>query len=410
VDFRHSFGNILATPMSQKKRRYIRENWPKVKKVLIRNQPRFQVDGRPHRERAFFRNESDALVQADVWARERENQGIEALEFPTTLRVQATEAAKLLEPFGKTLMDATRHYVAFLNEQAAKKSALSVQACLDSWIASKRTEAGQKVLATRTIQELENRAQLFSAAFGQETITQVDGAAVETFLNSLQVGQRTRLNIRTKLGQFFNFCRRRKWIGSNPTESIKVRVPSKDVTILSPEEAKRLLDAAEASELASSIVPYVTISLFAGLRPGEVEQLRWEFINFETAEIEVRGNTSKGRETRFVHIEDTLLYWLQPYRTPAGALIPRHFRHQWEEVRIAAGYAIRGNKGKPWPEDVLRHSYGSYWLAKHGDRARLAELMGNSIEVIKKHYRRAIPKRESEIFWALRSKEDSLSP
>jgi len=28
------------------------------------------------------------------------------------------------------------------------------------------------------------------------------------------------------------------------------------------------------------------------------------------------------------------------------------------------------------PRDVLRHSYGSYWLVKHKNRAQLAENMG----------------------------------
>lgn len=394
--------------MLPKKRRYIREEWPRIRKVLLRGQTRFQVDGRPHKERVFFRTESDALVQADVWARERTNQGIEALEFPTTLRIQATEAARLLEPFGKTLLDAAEHYVAFLKEQLSKSTALSVQACLDEWLAAKRTEAGQNVIADRTIQELESRAKLFATAFGTELISRIDEAAVETFLNSLPVAQRTRLNIRTKLGQFFNYCRRRKWMDTNPAESVKVRVPSKDVVILSPEDAKRLLEAAAASESASVVVPFATVCLFAGLRPGEAEQLRWELIHFETGEIEVRGDTSKGRETRFVRMEETLMHWLESHRQNKGALVGRNFRRQWEGARIAAGYAIRGSVGKPWPEDVLRHSYGSYWLAQHGDRARLAELMGNSIEVIKKHYRKAIPKRESDAFWAIRPEAEPL--
>jgi hypothetical protein len=50
----------------------------------------------------------------------------------------------------------------------------------------------------------------------------------------------------------------------------------------------------------------------------------------------------------------------------------------------------------------MRHSFGSYWLAIHADRPHLAELMGNSVDVIKKHYRRAIPRTEAEKFWQIR--------
>ena len=67
-----------------------------------------------------------------------------------------------------------------------------------------------------------------------------------------------------------------------------------------------------------------------------------------------------------------------------------------------AGYQVSGKKGKLWPKDVLRHTFGTYWLALHQDRARLGEQMGNTVQIIKKHYKRAVPKLEADKFWALR--------
>lgn len=386
----------------KKKRTYLRKEWPKVSKVFIRGEPRFRVDGRPQKERLFFREENDALVQADVWARERQNQGIEALEFPTALRIEATAAAKLLHPFGKNLGDAARHYVAFLVAEQRKNSAMSVHFCLEEWIKAKAAEAGQHLISGRTLRELKGRAKLFETAFGTALVSTIDEQAVRTFLDSLAVTQRTRLNVRTKLGQFLNYCRRRKWIDANPVELVNVRVPSTDVVVLSVDEAKRLLAAAEQSKSASVLVPYVALGLFAGLRPGEAEQLNWDMIHFNTREIEVRGETSKRRETRFVPLNQTLRSWLVRHRKKQGLLICAGFRRLWEDVRISAGYALRRMEGVPWPDDVLRHSYGSYWLAKKGDRSRLAEQMGNSVQVIRKHYRRAIPRAEAEAFWKLR--------
>ncbi|MHA3774532.1 tyrosine-type recombinase/integrase [Verrucomicrobiota bacterium sgz303538] len=395
--------------MPAERRTPIRKEWLKVRKVSLRGDTRFLVDGRPHKERLFFREKNDALVQADVWARERQNQGIEALEVPTALRVEAQAAAKLLRPFGKSLLDAAKYYVAFLEAEDRKIKAASVQACLDDWVGSKKAEAAQGVISERTIDELEGRAKLFATAFGSVRISEIDEEAVQTFLDSLPVTQRTRLNIRTKLAQFLNYCRRRKWIDSNPAEIVTIRVPSSEVSILSPSEADQLLRAAEKSASATVVVPYVAVGLFAGLRPGEIEHLKWEMIRFETGEIEVRGETSKRRETRFVHIEPTLHHWLVPHRKECGPITGANFRRQWEQVRISAGYSLRGSEGVPWPDDVLRHSYGSYWLAKHGDRSRLAELMGNTVQVIRKHYRRAIPKKEADAFWDLRPSEKSAN-
>jgi hypothetical protein len=70
-------------------------------------------------------------------------------------------------------------------------------------------------------------------------------------------------------------------------------------------------------------------------------------------------------------------------------------------VRAAAGFSVRGNKGEPWPADVLRHSYASCWLTIYKNRAELAELMGNSAAIIGKHYRRPIPQAEAEEWFAI---------
>jgi hypothetical protein len=133
--------------MPNRKRSYLRKESPKVQKVVVRGETRFKLDGRPQKERLFFRERDDALVQAEVWARERENQGVEALEFPTTLRIQAAEAARILRPFGKTLVDAARHYANHLEAEERKRTGLKVQTCAESWIATKRSEAAKGIIA-----------------------------------------------------------------------------------------------------------------------------------------------------------------------------------------------------------------------------------------------------------------------
>jgi hypothetical protein len=160
------FANFLATfwqHMPNRKRSCLRQEWPKVQKVIVRGETRFKVDGRPQKERLFFRERDDALVEAEVWARERENQGVDALEFPTTLRIQAAEATRILRPFGKTLVDAARHYDGYLEAEERKRTGLNVQTCAESWTATKRSEAAKGIIAVRTIRELEGRALLFTA-------------------------------------------------------------------------------------------------------------------------------------------------------------------------------------------------------------------------------------------------------
>ena len=106
---------------------------------------------------------------------------------------------------------------------------------------------------------------------------------------------------------------------------------------------------------------------------------------------------SKTQE-RYVQIEESLYSRLTQAGPWPSDLPGQTWRKLWERVRRAAGWNVAG--GAPWPADVLRHSFASYWLAVHQDRARLAEMMGNSVEVIARHYRRPVPKEVGEAFFA----------
>jgi hypothetical protein len=143
------------------------------------------------------------------------------------------------------------------------------------------------------------------------------------------------------------------------------------------------------------------VQLFGGLRPYEAARLQWERIHFDTGQIEVLAETSKTRETRFVELEPLLTEWLLPFRLPDGLITGPLFAKTLRAVKAAAGFTFGEDQSRPWPKDVLRHCYGSYWLAVHKDRAHLAELMGNSLQVIKTHYKRAIPSDVAEGFWKL---------
>jgi integrase len=172
---------------------------------------------------------------------------------------------------------------------------------------------------------------------------------------------------------------------------------------LSVDKAKALLRLVEGSEHAESVIPFLAVSLFGGLRPTEAQLLRWEFVHFRTKQIEVRAETSKTRETRFVEINPTLALWLQRFRKKVGPIVGSNFRKDWQAVR-------EGTEFETWEKDVLRHCFGSYWLPIHRDRGRLAEEMGNSLSVVRRHYRKAIPRHTAQQFWELAPKTKPAKP
>jgi integrase len=399
----------------------IRKDWPRVRTVLENGRRQFIVDSRKTGfqagRREFFERKELALQRARTIAAQVHQSGTLPLEeLSPSQRRDAAEAIAALASFDEALarsrsplLDAARHYIGFLEERKKRASVPSFDECLDDYLLAKRAEhdefertRGKTGIAQTTIYELEAKARIFRKHFANRKITDLDRRAVQEFLTRLKVAPRTKVNIRTKLSQFLNHCRRRGWIAVNPVEDVDVLAVREEVRVLSVEEIERLLRVAEHSENPATVLPYLAVSVFCGLRPGEAQQLRWENIHFETGQLEVRGITSKVRESRFVEMEPTLIEWLLPYRHRRGRIIGYAFVRDWQAVREKAGFTFGDDDRNPWPVDVLRHCYGSYWLAVNADRAKLAENMSNSVEVIRRNYRKAIPRKVAEAFWALR--------
>ena len=52
-----------------------------------------------------------------------------------------------------------------------------------------------------------------------------------------------------------------------------------------------------------------------------------------------------------------------------------------------------------WPQDCLRHSFCSYYLAHHEDAAKTALQAGHTESVLFQHYRKMVRREDAEKFW-----------
>jgi site-specific recombinase XerC len=392
---------------STKKKNVLRYQWPRVLWIRKRGVLRLCVDSRktgfPAGKREFWNTPAEALAVAEQIARQKDNEGAQSFaEVAPSQRRDAAEALAVLENSGGSLLDAARLFVREKERLAKLAHVPTVDVAIDGYLDAKRAEEARGEICRLTLYEIEAKMRIVRAEFGNLNVTELDEARIQKFLRDLPHRAQGKANIRTKLSQFLNYCRREgKWITSNPTDNIKVKVNKSDVLILSVEDVKRLLGAALNCQSPESVVPYIAVQLFGGLRPFEASRLDWERIHFETEQIEVLGETSKTRETRFVQMEPQLIEWLLPLRKARGAIIGPEFVDTLRAVKLAAGFTFGEDDSNPWVKDILRHCYGSYWLALHKDRARLAELMGTSLDMIKSHYKRAIPDGVAKEFWKL---------
>ncbi len=392
--------------LGKKKAPIFRTDWPRIRGIVSKGRTYFQVDPRPSARRETFSSLTEANTRADQLAKDRRQHGKQGLLAPLRERVAVAELADLVRPYGKTVRQAVETAIVVWEEEKVHAVSVPMAQALAEWQALKEQQYRAGKLRLRTIGNLRPLFREFTSAFGHLSVLAVSADTIKTYEGHRPSQARTILTKRAKLSEFFRFTLLKGWRHDNPIEKLHGLAPVEakrvSVSILSVKDCADLLEKATAAENAKELIPYVTVCLFAGLRPSEAELLDWRQIHFETRQIEVLADTSKNAENRFVPIEDNLLAWLEKYRQPKGPITPAvNWRRKWDDLRIAAGYALRGEEGREWPDDVLRHSYASYWLAINQDRARLAEQMGNSVEVIRSHYRRAIQPAVAKAFWAL---------
>ena len=83
----------------------------------------------------------------------------------------------------------------------------------------------------------------------------------------------------------------------------------------------------------------------------------------------------------------TLCSWIEPHRQKSGPVTFRKCQRLVSPELRKAGFI------KSWPKDGLRHTWISSMLALGVSRDWVAELAGNSPEVIRTNYKRPLPEK-----------------
>jgi len=211
---------------------------------------------------------------------------------------------------------------------------------------------------------------------------------------------RTRNNKIRFLVQLFNYAKG-KYI-PEAEKSVAQKLPFDvetpgEIQIWSPEEAKRLLDEALPEEL-----PFFAIALFSGIRTCEICRMDWSQVrphpDPDEAHIEVKAAGSKkqlGR--RIVPILPALAAFLEKTGKPkSGRVAPNS--NMMTRQELLAQWA-----GLNWKHNGCRHSFGSYRMADIKNVYQVAEEMGNSPGMVKKHYFQAVTKTEAIRFSSVRT-------
>lgn len=223
-------------------------------------------------------------------------------------------------------------------------------------------------------------------------------------------GPKRRNGIRAAATGFWRWAQREGIAGADPVP-LAARLDSAHV----PATSLRILTADELAEIARAIRPefraWLALSAFAGMRSEEIcplnEQrterrgLLCEEIDWQFRVIRVPASASKVRRPRIIPMHEALVDALTWAGIAPGATGPVCMRHPHQVRELARIGRLVFADGK-WPQNALRHTYGTARNAILRNLQQVSEEMGTSVGMLHAHYHNPQPTEFGEKWFAIR--------
>ena len=320
--------------------------------------------------------------------------GSTAFELSPTQINDSIAAHKLLN--GKSLIDAVEFYIKH-SSPCGKKMTFEEVAVLFL------KERERIMVKNTTLKQYKSQLKVASLELGKETFSLIKKADIEDWIEELPVISRTKNNYLTTLSTLFLFGRDNKYCYENPTENIKRSIiDDKEIGILNVDQTIRLLKNCLEEDIG--MLCFICLGAFAGIRRSEICKLEWANIDLEENEIEIKPAVSKTRSRRIIKIEENLREWLlycprgeYPAISKNVDVCGEHLKKLVDENKSITPF--RERLLPKWPQNALRHSYGSYHLSHFNDEGLTSRNMGNSPSVIFKNYRSIVKSSATKAYW-----------
>ena len=349
--------------------------------------------------RRYFKTEGEARAEAAKLAKE-ENAEATAIKETGLSAIQLAEIRVALGKLdGKSLLDAVSFF-----ETRAVTTTISLKDACTKIEEMKKTQG----LGGRHLNDIRKQFAFFNKTLGKINIGDVLKSDVEKIINTKDGHNKEASSSRqAKRLRYFriitNEALAQGWIKIDPTLGIKTKKEKKEeLVVLTPRQIASLLIAAKTKY--PDLVAAIAIKIFCGVRNPELLAMTWADVKDA---ILVKAAFTKTGRTRSISLSYPLKSWLDliPKEMKEGALpiypIKKTRKDRMDSWNIDQKAIAESAGIVPWPQNCLRHAFGTYHYAEHKDEALTAYEMGNSPSVIKQHYVTGITVAESEEFWAL---------
>lgn len=180
--------------------------------------------------------------------------------------------------------------------------------------------------------------------------------------------------------------------------------------LLSAEQVHTLLAGCLTCPDMAPCLLYVAIGCFTGIRPEEMQRLRWEMFNLNAGFITIDGEHTKTGERGIVKISPNLLTWLRPLAKAKGTVLTakvaklRVLCRDWlQRQRVRFPRFNDWPMFKEWPHDCMRHGFGSFHYGFHRDIGEVCAMLrhGTGQLVFINHYYVVRDPAEAVYFWGI---------
>ena len=370
------------------------------------------------RERRQFKDRPEAQRWAENVFSGHRQQGHDFFALSDGERRDVAAVMPLLRDRSIALGDAVRYAVARMRPAGGDKRVVAV---VEELMASKQQRFERGDLRRLSLKDFRIRTNRLVEGMGERLLAQITGAEIKAWLVGLKLGTRNTFNLFRVTSEVFRFAHQRRYIADNPLDEL-ARVDRKEIigrageakepAILTVDEATRLLSSARETNHELHLLPAVVLGLFCGLRTEECKRIQWEHVRTgETPPILTVGAAiAKKRRIRHVAIPENAVVWLSLCEGQKGTLTGEDptndgFHRRFRKLLKHAGFGqkVKGKWASEWERNAMRHSFGSYHYALHGNPLETARLLGHkaSDQVLFDHYRALATKAQAEAFFAI---------
>lgn len=345
----------------------------------------------PKRIRKWYKSKGDAEAAAEELKQQHKHAGQSWLE----LEPQERNDLMLIHAEAKKENVTIRQiWQAFKTGKldAAPMVRRTLRQAIDETVLAKRTENRRE----RYIDELENYLEKFAAGRTEAFVDTITVAAIEQWFDGRNEALSTRKSNLGRLAAMFDVCWRRDYVRENVC--LKIASPTLDKAppaILTVGQAETMLRLCRKK--SPKMVPWLALGMFCGVRPEELEKLKFSDLDLKHKRLKIDHAASKVRRRRTVPLNATALAWLRLRKLgkPTANIAPNKttLRRHRRALRDAAGIV--------WVQDILRHTAASYLLQQHEDAPRVAHWLGHSPRTLENDYKDLVNPADCKKFWAL---------